>query len=98
MALRTARPGRRPRALGRARELGLGELHGETRALHLALRVDAVLGPDAAAVGFDDLAGDGKAQARVVAERRALGPRGVEALEPGLQDVRRYARPVVVDR
>ena len=50
-----------------------------------------------AAVRLDDLAGDGEAEARVAAERRALGPRGVEPLEDRLQVLRRDARAVVVD-
>ena len=50
-----------------------------------------------AAVRLDDLAGDREPQARVAAERRALGPGGVEALEHRLQVLRRHAGPVVVD-
>jgi hypothetical protein len=58
----------------------------------------AILGRMVAAVRLDDLAGDRQAQARIAAERLALGPRGVEALEDGLQIFGRDARAVVVDR
>ena len=69
-----------------------GQGDAEARARRRLPRSIAVLGPDAAAMGLDDLAGDGQAQAGVAAERRALGPGGVEALEHGLQVLRRHAR------
>ena len=54
-----------------------------------------VLGPDAAAVGLDDLLGDAQAQARVGAELLARRPFGVEAVEDVLSLPAGNARSLV---
>src|SRR5579883_2907522 len=69
----------------------------EARALDLAGRVVAVLRPDSAAMGFDDLLGDGEAQARMDAEFLATRPLRVEALEDRLELAFGKPRPLVLD-
>ncbi len=49
-------------------------------------------------MSLDDLAGDGQPQARMAAERRALGAGGVEALKYRFQVFRRNARSIILDR
>src|ERR1051326_8378060 len=56
----------------------------------------AVLGPDAAADAFRDLARDRKPEARVLAEAVFARPLRVEAVEDGLEIVRRNARTFVL--
>ena len=56
----------------------------------------AVLGPDAAAMGLDDLPGDREAETRILAEG-ALRPVGVEALENAVEIVRPDAGTLVLD-
>src|SRR5438128_2423654 len=69
---------------------------GNTRLAPGAGRASPVLGPDAAAMGFDDLFRDRKPEAGVLAKtlRRAVG---VKTLEDFLQRLVTYAGPVVVD-
>src|SRR5689334_3389534 len=59
--------------------------------------VRAVLALDGAAMRFDDLARDGEAQARMVAEMLALGAVGVKALEDA-RDIAADARALVAHR
>ena len=56
----------------------------------------AVLGPDPAAMRFDDLLGDRQAKARILAEA-LMRPVGVEALEDLVEGVGPDAGAVVVD-
>src|SRR5579863_1183696 len=62
-----------------------------------SVRRKPVFGPDPPAMSLDDLAGDRQAEARVLSEP-LFRPIGVEALENPLQRMRRYARPIVLDR
>src|SRR3954470_20853168 len=78
-----------------------GQPHHEARAGHGGLAVGAdgagaILGPDAAAVGFDDLLRDRQAEAGVLAKTlmRAVG---VKALKNFLQGVLADAGAVIVD-
>src|SRR3954451_17247225 len=78
-----------------------GQPHHEARAGHagLAVGVDgtgAILGPDAAAMGFDDLFRNRQAQSGVLTKTlmRAVG---VKALEDFLQRVLANAGAVVID-
>ena len=74
----------------------------EARAEHLRCRrprrgaPSAVLDPDRAAMRLDDLLGDRKAEAGILAEA-LMRPVGVEALEDLLERVGPHARPVVID-
>src|SRR5450432_1939629 len=56
----------------------------------------AVFGPDAAAMGFDDLLGDRESKTGILAEA-LVRPVGIEALENPLQRVGADARSVVID-
>src|SRR5581483_6709853 len=69
---------------------------GHRRLAFLVDRAGAVLGPDASAMGFDDLLGDGKAEARVLA-KALMRTVGIEALEHALQCVGTNAGAVVID-
>src|SRR4051794_9379223 len=78
-----------------------GQPHHEARAGYRGLAVGAdgpwtILGPDAAAMGFDDLLRNRQAQAGVLAKAlvRAVG---VKAFEDFLQRVLADARAVVID-
>src|SRR5664279_4429525 len=57
----------------------------------------SILRPDAAARILRDLAGDGEAEARILAES-ITGPLRIETLENGFQIVRRDAGAAILDR
>src|SRR4051794_35247364 len=78
-----------------------GQPHHEARAGHRQLAVGAngagaILAPDAAAMGFDDLFGDRQAEAGILAKSlmRAVG---VKAFEDFLQRVLADTGAVVID-
>src|SRR6185312_14055308 len=82
-------PARRRRAPSAASLRGQPDDEAGARHRRLAVLVDrpsAVLRPDAPTMGLDDLLGDGKPEARVLAKAlvRAVG---VEALEDALQRI-----------
>src|SRR3954452_21694025 len=78
-----------------------GQSHHEARAEDartLVLRhAHAVLGADAPAMRFDDLAGDRKTEAGVLPEA-LMRPVGIEAFEDALHRFRRDTRAVVIYR
>src|SRR6185437_10872328 len=73
------------------------QFHDQPRAGSLLPLRIAVLRIDAPARALDDLARDGKAQARIPAEILA-GPLGIETLEDGLHILRRNAWAFVLHR
>src|ERR1700684_4728976 len=61
-----------------------------------AERADAVLSPDLAAMGLDDLLGDRQAQPRILAEA-LMWPVGIKTFEDPRERVLANARSIIVD-
>src|SRR6185503_11293159 len=74
------------------------QFHHQPRAGALGALRTAVLGIDASARAFDDLAGDGQTQSRIAAEMIAGALGRIETLEDGFQILRRNAGAFVFDR
>src|SRR5690606_30772583 len=77
--------------------LGRRKANQEARAQHPAVRGPPVLRRDRAAVRLHDLPGDAEPEARVAAERLALGPKRIEAVEQPFYVLFRHARAFVLD-
>src|ERR1700722_8508845 len=78
-----------------------GELDHKAGAAHrcfaaFASRADAILSPDLAAMGLDDLLGDRQAQARILA-KALMRPVGIETLEDPGERVLANPRTIIVD-
>src|SRR2546428_4390810 len=78
-----------------------GNAHDEPRPQYRALAARgrfsiAVLGPDAALMGFDDLARNRQSETGILAEG-AFRTIGIEALEDALEILRRNARALILD-
>src|ERR1700722_4450860 len=69
---------------------------GHCRFTVFAVRADAVLSPDLAAMGLDNLLGDRQAQPRILA-KALMRPVGVEALKNPGERILANAWPIVVD-